>query len=106
MQKSGIFKRTKNANLIVRLDSAYILVHILWDIIRFFLDFCNAFYFFVAQNKATNHAIPVQPNVQLAKRTRVISVLSFLVWRAIHAGVNIIVAIIAIAAAYFIPSKI
>lgn len=64
------------------------------------------FYFLVAQNNATNHAMPVQPNVQLAKRTRVMSVLSFLVWRAIHAGANIIAATIAIAAAYFIPSKI
>lgn len=63
------------------------------------------FYFFVPQNSAHNHPIPVQPSIQLAIRTSIISCLFFDVWRAIHAGAKITKISIAVAIRYFINNK-
>ena len=64
------------------------------------------FYFLADQNNDHNHPIPVQPKIQLARRTRIISCLFLLVWRASHAGVKMIVKTIMMATAYLMTNKI
>ena len=64
------------------------------------------FYFFADQNNDHSHPMPVQPNIQLARRTKIMSCLLLPVWRASHAGANTIAIKIIIAIAYFITSKI
>ena len=62
------------------------------------------YYFCVDLKSAHNHAIPVHPSNQLAIRTRVVSVLSLLVWRAKYAGSKITKASNKIATIYFIKT--
>lgn len=64
------------------------------------------FYFFTDQNKDHNQPIPVQPNIQLANRTRIISCLLLPVWRANQAGARTMTNTIAIAIMYLAVSKI
>lgn len=58
-------------------------------------------YFLDAQNNAHSQPMPLQPKIQLPRRTKIISCLPLAVWRAIHAGAKTISATIAIAAMYF-----
>lgn len=55
----------------------------------------------MAQNKAHNQPMPVQPKTQLASLINNMSYLDFFVWRASQAGAKIIATTIVIAAIYF-----
>ena len=64
------------------------------------------FYFIADQNNDHSHPIIVQPKIQLANRTRIISCLFFPVCRASHAGASTMTVTMQNASAYLIINKI